>query len=146
MRVYSMLVLGVGLGVAACGARRRGGDRGGSGGGGGGAGEVGSGGAGGYGGGGGGGRPGDGGSIDPTMDALNCGVQDFPLQRLPPDLLIVLDQSGSMSDAPPAGGGSKWTQVTAAINQTVMMSQADIKSGIEFFPTDPGSALPPPAV
>jgi len=141
MRVYSMLVLGVGLGVAACGPTQTGGDNAGSGGGAGGAGHVGSGGAGGYGGGGGGGRPGDGGSIDPTMDALNCGVQDFPLQRLPPDLLIVLDQSGSMSDAPPAGGGSKWTQVTAAINQTVMMSQADIKWGIEFFPTDGGCGV-----
>jgi hypothetical protein len=93
-----------------------------------------------------GGTGGAGGSIDPSMDALNCGVQDFPLQRLPPDLLVVLDQSGSMSDAPPSGGGSKWTQATTAIGQTVMQSQADIKWGIEFFPTDGACAVASVAV
>jgi hypothetical protein len=67
----------------------------------------------------------------------NCGVQNFALQRgLPPDLLIVLDRSGSMGDPPPAGGGSKWSQITAAIDATVMSLQGQIKWGLEMFPSD----------
>src|SRR5438034_5230958 len=55
------------------------------------------------------GTGGFGGSIDPNPDARNCGVQNFDLQRgLPPDLLIVLDQSGSMTQSPIGGGASKW--------------------------------------
>jgi von Willebrand factor type A domain len=66
----------------------------------------------------------------------NCGVQDFTLTRgLPPELLIVLDKSGSMGFAAPSGSGSKWDQVTAAINSTVSQLQATIKFGLEFFPT-----------
>jgi hypothetical protein len=55
---------------------------------------------------------------------------------LPPDLLIVLDRSGSMGDAPPAGGGTKWDQMTAAIDTTVMTLQGQIKWGLEMFPSD----------
>jgi hypothetical protein len=67
----------------------------------------------------------------------NCGVQDFMLQKgLPPDLLIVLDKSGSMSDDPGNGMGSKWDQITAAINQTVSALQGQIKWGLEIFPHD----------
>ena len=94
----------------------------------------GSGGAGGMGGGGGGG----GGSPD---GGTNCGVQDFTLDRLPPDLLIILDKSGSMNDTPPAGGGTKWDQVTAAIDQTVMSLDTQIRWGLEFFPSDAGCGV-----
>ncbi len=75
---------------------------------------------------------GDDGGTDP-----NCGVQNFTLQKgLPPDLLIVLDKSGSMSDSPSSGGASKWDQVTGAINTTVMQLQGQIKWGLEMFPHD----------
>src|SRR5215813_13757130 len=56
-------------------------------------------GSGGASGGGSGGR-GGGGGIDNSPDAMSCGMQDFTLQRLPPDLLIVQDKSGSMNDPP----------------------------------------------
>jgi hypothetical protein len=68
---------------------------------------------------------------------MKCGSQDFMLQKgLPPDLLIVLDRSGSMDSAPPAGGATKWVQVATALKQTVMQLQGQIKWGIEYFPTD----------
>lgn len=77
------------------------------------------------------------GGIDNTPDAMNCGVQTFtPTQGLPPDLLIVLDKSGSMMDPPGSGGASKWVQVTGALNTTVNQLQSSIKFGLEFFPTD----------
>src|SRR5689334_12471590 len=65
-----------------------------------------------------GGSSGSGGSdsgIDNSPDAINCGVQNFDLQRgLPPDVLVVLDGSDSMSSPPTDGGAAKWTQVTGA--------------------------------
>jgi len=68
---------------------------------------------------------------------MKCGSQDFQLQKgLPPDLLIVLDRSGSMDNAPPAGGGTKWTQVAGALKPTVMSLQGQIKWGLELFPSD----------
>lgn len=67
----------------------------------------------------------------------NCGVQNFMLQKgLPPDLLIVLDRSGSMSDSVVSGDPSKWTQVTSAIDSSVMALQGQIKWGLEMFPSD----------
>ena len=84
-----------------------------------------------------GGNGGSGGGIDNNPDAMNCGVQTFtPTAGLPPDLLIVLDKSGSMMDPPGSGGASKWVQVTGALNSTVTMLSSQIKFGLEFFPTD----------
>jgi len=92
------------------------------------------GGSGGYGGGSGGG--GAGGSIDNSPDAMNCGTADFGLQRVPADVVIVLDRSGSMQDPPPSGGAAKWDQVTAAINQALGSLQNAIRWGLKFFPSD----------
>src|SRR5437762_1218559 len=81
---------------------------------------------------GGGGATGTGGigGAGPPQDALNCGVETFPLRRgLPPDLLIVLDRSGSMNESPASGGASKWAQATTAINMTVAQLQSSIKFG-----------------
>ena len=83
------------------------------------------------------GTGGSGGSIDNNPDAMDCGEQTFMLQRLPPDLLIVQDQSGSMMDPPSAGGASKWSQMTGAINMSLSTSQAQqARWGIVFFPND----------
>jgi hypothetical protein len=66
-----------------------------------------------------------------------CGKMDFTLDRgLPPDLLIVLDRSGSMNDPAPMGSGSKWEQVTAALDSTVDALQGEIKWGLTIFPTN----------
>jgi len=64
--------------------------------------------------------------------------------KLPPDILIVLDRSGSMNnditDKPCNGAcpapGSKWTQMTAAIKQAVMASETTVKWGLKFFGND----------
>jgi von Willebrand factor type A domain-containing protein len=66
----------------------------------------------------------------------NCGERDFMLQHLPPDLMIVLDKSGSMADPPSTGGNSKWSQVTSALVSSIQMSQSQIRWGLMFFPFD----------
>ncbi|HJZ87513.1 MAG TPA: vWA domain-containing protein [Polyangia bacterium] len=133
----SIALLGLGCGPTGTGSGSGGASGGGSGGRGGGGGTAGSGGgAGGSGGFGGSGGSGGGGGIDNSPDAMSCGMQDFTLQRLPPDLLIVQDKSGSMNDPPSGGGASKWQQITTALSMSVVMSQAQIRWGLVFFPSD----------
>lgn len=70
----------------------------------------------------------------------NCGVQNFMLMHgNPPDLLIVQDRSGSMSqdpsgNMPSSPSQSKWSQITAAIIQTVQNLQGQIQWGLLMFP------------
>src|SRR5215471_9128757 len=79
---------------------------------------------------------GTGGSGGANPDAGACGEADFTLQRIPADLLIVLDKSGSMDQPPPAGGLAKWDQMTSAINQVVGTLMGSIRWGLKFFPSD----------
>jgi hypothetical protein len=82
-------------------------------------------------------------------DGPMCGVRKFSLAQVPPDLVIVLDKSGSMRDMPDnthcdqgtCGPASKWAQMTAAINQVVMSTENAIRWGIEFFPADDSCAV-----
>lgn len=65
---------------------------------------------------------------------------------LPPDILILLDRSLSMADdindktcAGGCGANSKWSLMTAAINQAVAASETKIKWGLKFFGNDNGT-------
>ena len=94
--------------------------------------------------------------IAPTVDA-NCQNQPFSAEALPPDLLIVLDRSGSMNQdstgmmcrGAACAGTSKWDQMTAAINQVVAMTETTVNWGIKFFGNDnscgvvDGATVPP---
>src|SRR4029079_1670636 len=70
----------------------------------------------------GGGHAGNSGSSNPDA---NCAAVNQGATRLPPDILIVQDKSGSMDESADGtcksscGTKSKWTQVTAALNQGV---------------------------
>lgn len=80
----------------------------------------------------------------PLSDA-SCGAQteDIELVDLgdPPDMLIVLDRSGSMSNPvdpfnPPPFGPSRWDAMTGAL-ETITQSYDDkIRFGLAVFPTD----------
>jgi hypothetical protein len=86
------------------------------------------------------------GSNTPTDDA-NCGITTQTGSKLPPDLLLVFDRSGSMAQdpsdtsnnppncAPAATCPSKWNQATAAVNMAVMASEANIRWGLKLFQT-----------
>lgn len=72
----------------------------------------------------------------------SCGAQteDIGLINLgdPPDMLIVLDRSGSMSLAPgfPPFGASKWSIMKTALKNLTMSKQMNIRFGLSYFPTD----------
>lgn len=82
----------------------------------------------------------DGGATD---DSMTCGAQmaDIGVQNLgpPPDLLVILDRSGSMTSpifSIPINFTSKWDIMKGALTSTVMGHQQQIKFGLRDFPSD----------
>ncbi|HWJ56612.1 MAG TPA: vWA domain-containing protein [Vicinamibacterales bacterium] len=77
---------------------------------------------------------------------MACGAVPKSSAKLPPDILIVLDASGSMNDDATntscgnmgCGATSKWALMTPAINQVVTDTQAEVNWGLKFF-ADSGS-------
>jgi hypothetical protein len=72
----------------------------------------------------------------PNPDDKNCGLQTFKLQQRPAELMLVLDRSGSMNDpAGPMSTVSKWTDVTGALDETIMKTQSLVQWGLKSFPS-----------
>ncbi|MBC8133471.1 MAG: VWA domain-containing protein [Deltaproteobacteria bacterium] len=75
-----------------------------------------------------------------------CPANTFTASNLPPDLLIVLDRSGSMLEDPmtgmsqPTSPTNKWAQTTTALNQVVGQTQDKIRWGLKFFGSPGGGA------
>ena len=97
------------------------------------------------------------GASTPTPDGANCGLQQYGLENVPPDLLIVLDKSGSMGEQPdgtkcPGMGAAcetKWADTTMAINMVVTTTDTTIRWGLKYFAdtnnscgVGPGVAVP----
>jgi hypothetical protein len=96
-----------------------------------------------------------GGSAGPTgngTSAATCGVKTFGLDKVTPDLLVVLDKSGSMGETPDGqicltltgvncGPTSKWPQMTSAINQVVGQTDGSIRWGLKLFPENSGCGI-----
>jgi hypothetical protein len=85
---------------------------------------------------------GGGGSQGSSNPEVNCGLLMQGAQMVPPDILIIQDKSGSMNnDANDqscnggCGAMSKWSQVTAAINMVVGMTDTTVNWGLKFFAT-----------
>jgi hypothetical protein len=69
-------------------------------------------------------------------DSSNCGLQYFDVERRPADVLLVLDRSESMKDAPDgaAAGTSKWDLTVPALNQVVNETNGAVAWGMKLFP------------
>jgi hypothetical protein len=79
----------------------------------------------------------------------SCGEQIHEAAKLPPDILIVLDRSGSMDNdiadkgcngkqSGNCGANSKWGLLTPAIKQVVAATETTVNWGLKFF-ADPGN-------
>ncbi len=69
----------------------------------------------------------------------DCGSQAFNVQRLPVDVLLVLDRSGSMlddidGDPPEAGEQTKWDLTVPALNQVIQETDSGVAWGMKLFP------------
>jgi hypothetical protein len=69
--------------------------------------------------------------IDPQ-----CGKQTFPiaLTKSQPNILLVVDESGSMADPIAGSNQSKWDALKAAVNQLVTTVAPDVHWGLSIFP------------
>jgi hypothetical protein len=70
---------------------------------------------------------------------MNCASVNQGATPQPPDILILLDRSGSMEWSADAtcmrncGANSRWRQVTDALNQVVPMTDTTVNWGLKFF-------------
>lgn len=84
-------------------------------------------------------------------DDANCGAQTEEIALInlgdPPDLLIVLDRSGSMMLAPgfPPLGASKWNIMKTSLGIVLPAREANIQFGLTVFPTDEDCGVDPGA-
>src|SRR5262245_14302102 len=81
-----------------------------------------------------------GGCLTGVGGGMQCGAVPYPPQPIPPDILILLDASGSMNNdtadnacANGCGATSKWAQATPAIAAVVAETQDSIRWGLKFF-------------
>lgn len=78
-----------------------------------------------------------------AVDSASCGAQMEQIGVVnlgdPPDLLVVLDRSGSMNAPPPAFPPiftPKWSIMRTGLTSVVMSKQTNIKFGLLEFPSD----------
>ena len=68
----------------------------------------------------------------PTADAAACAASSVKADKIPLDMMIMLDQSSSMSDA--VTGGTKWDAVKGALDTFVgQPGLAGVSVGIQYF-------------
>ena len=78
--------------------------------------------------------------IGATADSTGlcgCDGNNFAPEPVAPNMLIVLDRSGSMRD------NNKWTNAKAAIEQLMTDLAAEIRFGLAMYPTDNDCAVDP---
>ena len=80
------------------------------------------------------------GATDAGEDERQCGLQSFDLQKVPPDLMLVLDRSSSMNAMVPgaAMGATLWTETLAAVDDVVKNTQSGVNWGLKLFPLPTG--------
>jgi hypothetical protein len=68
-------------------------------------------------------------------DGASCAFQAFAAERLPLDLVLLVDASASMAEAPPMSSRSKWEMVHEALGMFVRdPGSAGVAVGLQFFP------------
>jgi len=84
---------------------------------------------------------------DGDRPTVNCGGKSKTGMKVAPDILILLDRSGSMNDClmPDAGmnmncgANSKWAKLIPAITQVVGETDTEVNWGLKFFPDNSAS-------
>jgi hypothetical protein len=77
-----------------------------------------------------------------TDDAATCGGMQFQVERVPPNVMLVIDRSGSMGEA--IGNGStttKWADLKVALQQLVIGYDAQMRLGLTVYSSD-GNCAP----
>lgn len=69
-----------------------------------------------------------------------CGAAAFVVERVPPDLMIVLDRSGSMmrltnGEGPAPNMSIRWKYTTTALNTVMTATDGDVAWGLKMYPS-----------
>lgn len=68
-------------------------------------------------------------------DGKTCGFETLPLERLPAELLLVLDRSTSMITDRLQSGETNWMVLTKAVDGAIKETEAGVLWGLKTFPT-----------
>lgn len=76
-----------------------------------------------------------------TGEGENCGLQTFPLVRVPADILLVLDRSASMQDPPDGATDAteKWDLVVPALTEVINSTNETVAWGMKSYPEGEGN-------
>ncbi len=72
-----------------------------------------------------------------------CGLETIPLERLPAELLLVLDRSSSMVNDRLRDNQSHWQVTTTAVDAAVKSTQGGVLWGLKMFPSRTGCGVSP---
>jgi hypothetical protein len=79
---------------------------------------------------------------DPGADPEKiCGLETIPLERLPAELLLVLDRSSSMVRDRLSNNQSHWQVTTEAVDTAVQNTQGGVLWGLKMFPSRTGCGV-----
>ncbi|MDH5675481.1 MAG: hypothetical protein OEZ06_25385 [Myxococcales bacterium] len=88
----------------------------------------------------------DGGSNVPNFDANvpepTCGSEPFDATAVPPNVLLVIDKSGSMNDTPDGFSSDKWSSLKSSLEAAVAAVQDQLSLGLSLFPYPDGCQMP----
>lgn len=72
-----------------------------------------------------------------TAQDMDCGGQEFHVERVPPNVFLVIDRSGSMGNPISDGSStSKWDDMRSAVGQLVSTYNSQINLGLSLFNSD----------
>jgi hypothetical protein len=85
-------------------------------------------------------KPSDAGAVmvPPDPNAPVCGQITHKLDRLPPELLLVLDRSKTMGDAVTGSTSTRFAEVRSSLDAVVNQTQSRVFWGLKMFPTVSG--------
>ncbi|MGZ3426845.1 MAG: vWA domain-containing protein [Polyangia bacterium] len=76
------------------------------------------------------------------QEPMGCGKQTFPIMasKVSPNIMMTVDESGSMKDPIAGSAMSKWSALVASVNDLFMKYSGSAQWGLSVFPHTPSNA------
>ncbi len=79
---------------------------------------------------------------DAGDDEAACGTSPYGAARVPANVLVVLDKSGSMTEVPDGFGSDKWSSLKQSLSDALQSVEDEVSFGLHLFPYPDGCAMP----